>query len=61
MIFHRHDWNLIRTDCIPATNLSLYELKTRSTADTQAVMDAMRDKFVYIFKCECGKVRVVKK
>lgn len=55
---HRHEWELIDKTIIPGHNFK--NLKTRSYEDTRVAMDAMRDKVVHVFKCPCGKVKVVK-
>jgi hypothetical protein len=60
-MIHRHNWNLISKDLIPAAINSLRGVKTHSTEDTKVAFDAMRDKLVLVFKCECGKVKVIKK
>jgi hypothetical protein len=61
MKFHWHNWNLIQTDRIPPAVSSLRGFRTYSDTDTKHVFDAMREKVVYVFKCECGKVKVIKK
>jgi hypothetical protein len=58
-MIHRHNWNLISKDRIEGKTLT--NMKTYSTEDTALMLDAMRDKMVYVWKCECGKVKVIKK
>lgn len=58
-MFHRHKWELIRTDRIPAAIDSNREAKAEGQG-LFLLLDAMREHIVYVFKCECGKVKVNK-
>lgn len=60
---HKHNWDMLDKTVLPGLkNLG----KVSAWGDNYAQvyrdhLDAKRDKVVYVFKCYCGDVKVVKK
>lgn len=60
-LFHRHNWDLIDKTIIPP---AVDELPggTKAQGTGMAVLfDALREHVVYLFKCECGKIKIEKR
>lgn len=60
---HRHKWDITDKHVIPPAITRLpTSLNTKSSEDSQIVFDALREKVVYVMKCNvCEKVKVIKK
>lgn len=59
---HKHNWNLEDKQVLPGLNLD-GEIKAHGygVRMLQNMLDGCRDQVVYVFKCECGDVKVEKR
>lgn len=59
--FHRHNWDMIDKTIIPPAISGIPGGTKASGTGMATIFDALREHVVYVFKCECGKIKVEKR